>query len=169
MTSKGKNVVFVSIQRLCQLDGILGGRKFFPVDPATNRGSAYAGSFGQISVFPASSGQLPPQPRLRGFPRLPPVSSMDECLFHSCTSYWTTLQCYDMIHTWKQPLHTMERYRSTNLAAVLKQQGRFQKWLAQQFGVSESFVSKVALGHRNALEPGGAGCATSWGAFFCAL
>lgn len=42
----------------------------------------------------------------------------------------------------------MERYRSTNLAAVIKQQGRFQRWLALQLGVSESMVSKVALGQR---------------------
>lgn len=42
----------------------------------------------------------------------------------------------------------MERYRSTNLALVIREQGRFQKWLAQQLGVSESFVSKVVLGHR---------------------
>jgi transcriptional regulator with XRE-family HTH domain len=42
----------------------------------------------------------------------------------------------------------MERYRSTNLAAVIKQQGRFQRWLALQLGLSESMVSKVALGQR---------------------
>jgi transcriptional regulator with XRE-family HTH domain len=42
----------------------------------------------------------------------------------------------------------MERYRSTNLAAVIKGQGRFQRWLAGQVGISESLISKVALGQR---------------------
>jgi transcriptional regulator with XRE-family HTH domain len=40
------------------------------------------------------------------------------------------------------------RYRSTNLAEVIRQQGRFQKWLAGQIGVSESLISKVILGQR---------------------
>lgn len=38
-------------------------------------------------------------------------------------------------------------YFATNLKAVLDEQGRRQDWLAEQIGVSESFMSRVIRGH----------------------
>ena len=41
-----------------------------------------------------------------------------------------------------------ERYRATQLAAILKSQGRHQRWLAKQIGVHESYLSRVVSGEK---------------------
>lgn len=43
---------------------------------------------------------------------------------------------------------TSERFTAANLGAVLRDQGRFQRWLARQVGVSESLISYVIRGER---------------------
>lgn len=45
---------------------------------------------------------------------------------------------------------TRPRMRATRLADVLKAQGRKRRWLAEQVGVSESFISRIVAGERMA-------------------
>lgn len=40
------------------------------------------------------------------------------------------------------------RFRATQLAAVLKSQGRHQRWLAKQLGLHESYLSRVISGEK---------------------
>ena len=40
------------------------------------------------------------------------------------------------------------RYTGTNIGAVIRSQGRSQKWVAEQAGISEYLLSKVVHGKR---------------------
>lgn len=42
-----------------------------------------------------------------------------------------------------------ERYRATQLAPILKSQGRHQRWLAKQLGIHESYLSRVISGEKS--------------------
>jgi plasmid maintenance system antidote protein VapI len=43
---------------------------------------------------------------------------------------------------------TNERYVAANLLLVLREQGRLQKWVAKQIGVTESMISHVLKGRK---------------------
>ncbi len=45
-------------------------------------------------------------------------------------------------------MDTEQRYRATALGKTLESQGRHQRWLARQIGVSESHLSRVIAGER---------------------
>lgn len=46
-----------------------------------------------------------------------------------------------------------QRLTATNLNEVIEAQGRRKRWLAEQVGVSESLIGKIALGQRTISAP----------------
>lgn len=45
-------------------------------------------------------------------------------------------------------MDTEKRYRATELGKTIEAQGRHQRWLARQLGVSDSHLSRVITGER---------------------
>lgn len=55
------------------------------------------------------------------------------------------------------------RYTATNLAAVMRHQGRANTWLGEKLGVHRSHVSRIASGERPMHDEGARICSESLG------